>query len=430
MFWKHRYTVLTILFCSWLLCYVDRMVMATAIPFIAKDFDLSPLEMGQVLSAFFLGYALMQIPGGVLADRFGPRAILTSSIVWWSVLTAMTGMVPGLIAILVVRVLFGVGEGLFPAAAAKALSNWFPRREIGRANGVVLASTAIGSTVAPLFVVACIQSWGWRSVFYALFAPGIVIAWAIWIYVRNSPADSKHVSHQELTESDADNGSPTSAKSSLWESLRTSAVLWCALCMFFSNMVAWGLRNWLPTYLLQARGFEPEKMGIFAGLINLAGVVGYVLGGYICDKYFRQKLRILIMVGSFATAVFIYLAASAPTGEWASAHLVIVFLVTNVVGAAICTVPMIVVTKQAVGSAFGIMNTAASIAGVLSPVLIGYLLNSSANDFELVLYWLVGLSIVAIFPAIGIHAPTSHMPDNNCAPRTLSAPLSSSQITK
>src|SRR4051812_20664517 len=127
MIWKHRYTILGILSCAWLLCYVDRMVMATAIPFIAKDLHLSPLVMGGVLSAFFAGYALMQIPGGLLADRFGPRAVLTASIAWWSVLTALTGMVPGLTAMLVIRTLFGVGEGPFPSSAAKALSNWFPR---------------------------------------------------------------------------------------------------------------------------------------------------------------------------------------------------------------------------------------------------------------------------------------------------------------
>src|SRR5688572_25770347 len=111
MAWKHRYTVLSVLVASWLLCYLDRMVMASAIPFIAEDFKLSPLQMGQVMSAFFVGYALMQIPGGLLADRFGPRIVLAVSLVWWSVMTALTGVVGGLAALLVIRVLFGLGEG-------------------------------------------------------------------------------------------------------------------------------------------------------------------------------------------------------------------------------------------------------------------------------------------------------------------------------
>src|SRR5437867_1718123 len=91
MVWQRRYSVLIALFCAYLLCYMDRMVIATAIPFMAKDFHLSPLAMGGVLSAFFVGYSVMQIPGGLLADRFGPNRLMTASIVGWSCFTALTG---------------------------------------------------------------------------------------------------------------------------------------------------------------------------------------------------------------------------------------------------------------------------------------------------------------------------------------------------
>jgi sugar phosphate permease len=302
-------------------------------------------------------------------------------------------MVTGYVAMLATRVLFGLGEGLFPAAAAKALANWFPRRELGRANGLLLSSTALGSTVAPLFVVVLIERWGWRSVFYALFVPGVAVAAVVWVYVRNAPARA------------GDEVVPVphiAARTSFRESLRTPAVLWCTLCMFFSNVVAWGLRNWLPTYLLDARGFAPGKMAVFAAAINLAGVVGYPLGGYICDRYFGQQLRIPIALGSLATGFCIYLAAHAPTGEGAGAYLLVVFLLCNVVGAAICTVPLLAVPKRAVGSAFGLMNTAGSFAGFVSPVLIGYVLNVTHNDFERALYCLVGLSFIAVLPALQI----------------------------
>ena len=110
--WKRRYWVLAVVFCAYLMCYMDRMVMASAIPFIAKDLSLSPIVMGQVLSSFFIGYALMQIPGGVLADVLGPRAVLSASVVWWSAMTALTGAAPGLTALILIRILFGVGEVL------------------------------------------------------------------------------------------------------------------------------------------------------------------------------------------------------------------------------------------------------------------------------------------------------------------------------
>src|SRR5688572_4584344 len=122
MAWKHRYSVLSVLFFTYLLCYLDRMVMATAIPFIAEDFNLSRTAMGGVLSAFFVGYAVMQIPGGLLADRFGSQIILTITIIWWSIMTALTGVVGSLAALLAIRLLFGIGEGPFPPACSKAVA--------------------------------------------------------------------------------------------------------------------------------------------------------------------------------------------------------------------------------------------------------------------------------------------------------------------
>src|SRR5690349_14042236 len=132
MIWKPRYSVLAVLFGAYLLCYMDRMAIATAIPFIAKDFQLSPLAMGGVLSAFFIGYALMQFPGGVLADRFGPNRIMTASIVAWSIFTALTGMASSLSALLAIRLVFGLSEGSYPPSASKAITCWFPQAEVGR----------------------------------------------------------------------------------------------------------------------------------------------------------------------------------------------------------------------------------------------------------------------------------------------------------
>jgi sugar phosphate permease len=375
------------------------MAMASAIPFIAEEFHFSPLVMGEVLSAFFAGYTLMQFPGGLLADRFGPKAVLAASIAGWSILTALTGMARGLTSLLVIQVLSGFVVGPFPSAVSKTLSSWFPERELARVNGLVLASTAIGATVAPLLVASLTTGWGWRSVFYVLFLPGVPLAIVVWRYVPNSPAQSRHLLPQELMEYDGAVLQQSPAKVDIWRPLRTPAVLWCALCMLFVNMVSWGLMNWLPTYLLQARRFSIGKMGLFAALANLAGAFGYPLGGYICDKFFRQKLRIPIMLGMTATGLFVYLAAVATKGEWAVGYFLAVFLCLNAASTGICTLPLVVVPKSAVGGAFGIVNTAGQLAGLLSPVLVGYVLNMSQGNFKVALYGLVGLALIAMFPA-------------------------------
>jgi MFS family permease len=234
---------LAIVLAADLVCYMDRMVMASAIPFIGKDFHLSPLAMGGVLRAFFVGYSVMQVPGGLLADRFGPRAVAAGGITWWSLMTALTGLSTGLTSLLAIRLLFGFGEGPFPPAVSKIFSIWFPKEEIGRANGLQLALTAIGGAMAPLLVVALIRGWGWRYVYFVLFAPGMVVAILVWAFVRNARADSRYVAPQELAEFDPAPPEKIAFRKSLNDALKTPSVLWCAACLFLSNSVAWGLAN-------------------------------------------------------------------------------------------------------------------------------------------------------------------------------------------
>jgi MFS family permease len=394
--------VLAILFGAYLLCYTDRMVMASAIPFIARDLHLSPLRMGEVLSAFFVGYSVMQIPGGVLADRFGSRAVLTGAVAWWSVMTALTGMMPGLTALLAARVLFGLGEGPFPPAASKTLSAWFPVRELGRANGLQYAAVSIGATVAPLFVVALVTRWGWRSVFYSLFIPGICLAALVWAFIQNSPRESRYVSEEERRECRPVPRERRAVRQALLASLQNPSVLWCAVCLFFANMAGWGLLNWLPVYLLEARGFDVERMGIFTALTNLAGAIGYPIAGHLCDRYFSRRLQVPLAWGLVLSALFTYLAANAPSGQWAVAYLTAGSFCASAASTAIFTLPLVLVPPAAVGGAFGIVNTAGQFAGIVSPLLIGYLLSLTGGNFTVTLYCLVGVTAIAVFPATRI----------------------------
>jgi MFS family permease len=397
-----RYTVLGVLAGAYFLCYLDRMAMASAIPFIAQDLHLSTLVMGEVLSAFFVGYALMQIPGGVLADRFGPRLVLTGAIAWWSLMTAMTAVVPGLLALLAIRVLFGMGEGPFPAAAYKALKIWCRAEQLGRASGLQQAATALGATAAPIFVTAMIVHWGWRAMFAVLMLPGLIFVVAVWqalkFPVRSNLSASTKTDH--LKSSAAVIQAPR--KGSFLEAIRTPALRWCAAALFLSNTVSWGLMNWLPTYLLQARGFPIERMGVFAAITNFAGVAGYLLGGIVCDRYFAQSLRVPIIAGLVLSAACTYLATTVSTGEWAVMWLAAEFLLSNICFTAIFTLPLVIVPEYAVGSAFGIVNAAGQIAGIVAPLGIGYLLSITHGNFQTVLYVMVLLTGVAILPAIKI----------------------------
>lgn len=400
MTWQPRYSVLLILFTAYLLCYLDRMAMASAIPFIAREFHLSPSGMGAVLSAFFAGYAFMQIPGGLLADKLGARRLLTAAILAWSVCTAITGAARSLTAMLLIRVLFGLSEGPFPPAASKAIVAWFPQRAVGRANGILLASVTVGAACAPVFVTTVVTHWGWRPVFYSLLPAGLILAILVWAFVKDSPQEALRESRSELREliGQSINARP----SPLGPLLRSRSVIWCATALFLGSLAAWGLVNWLPTYLLQARGFNVEKMGYFATLPALSGAVGYCLGGYISDRYFSQRRHLPIVLGSLLGGAATYLAARAPTGEWAVAYLTVAFLFMYVASAGLLTLPLVLVPKETVGSAFGIVNTAGQVAGFLSPLWVGAVLEANHQDFTRVFYGFVGLFLAAAGAALCI----------------------------
>lgn len=386
---RRRYLVLAILFLAYLLCYMDRMAMASAIPLIAREFQLSPLAMGSVLSAFFIGYAAMQIPGGLLADRFGPNLIMTAAIACWSFFTAATGLAGSLVSMLVIRICFGLSEGPYPPAASKAVAQWFPQNEIGRANGAQLAAANVGAAVAPMLIAPLIIHWGWRAAFYALLIPGLILALLVKLIVKDRPRNTQ--------------GAGASVGSmSIKQALAIPALWWGSLALFFTNIGGWGLMNWLPTYLLQARGFGIGKMGMLASLPYLAGALGYLLGGYLTDKYFRQRRHVPILSGVLFAAALTYLAVIAPTGEWAVAALTPAFLFLFIAAAGLFTLPLVLVPPEAVGGAFGFVNTVGQTAGFLSPLLVGYILNAAHGDFRPVFYFIIGLFIAAACAAIAL----------------------------
>jgi sugar phosphate permease len=393
-----RLSLLAVLFCTYLLCYMDRMAIATAIPFIAQDFHLSPFAMGGVLSAFFIGYAAMQIPGGLLADKFGPRRVMTVSIAAWSVFTALTGAVTSLPILLGIRILFGMAEGPYPPSASKAITLCFPQNEVGRANGIQMASVNIGAAIAPLVVAPITVTVGWRWVFFGLLVPGLVIALIIFRFLGAGVDGLRDVSPSSET---------VGRRIRLKDAVKMPALIWCCITVFFANTASWGLMNWLPTYLLQARGFGVVRTGVFASFPFVAGALGYFLGGYLSDTYFRDRRHIPITMGLLASGGLTYLAAIAPTGEWTIAALAAVFLCLFIALGGIFTLPLVLVPSEAVGGVFGIVNTVGQVAAFLSPLLIGYLLDVTDKNFTWVFYCLVGLFLVSSCSATRIRVRPS-----------------------
>ena len=157
-----------------LLLYIDRVCISSAKDAITDDLALTDIQMGWVLSAFALGYALFQVPGGALGDKYGVRKVMTSIMVLWSVFTAMTGAAWNYVSMLTARFIFGAGEaGAFPNIARAAFS-WVPLQERGTFQGINFSGSRLGAAFALPLVAYLIDVWGWRTIFYFFGAVGIL----------------------------------------------------------------------------------------------------------------------------------------------------------------------------------------------------------------------------------------------------------------
>lgn len=395
---KARHTVLSILFLTWIVSCVDRMAMSVAIPYISKEFHLSPSASGLVMSIFFGGYALTQIPGGILADRFGARRIATVAMLWWSAFTALTGAATGFVQMVVARFVFGLGEGIFPACAFKTIAVWFPKRERATANALMLASNPLGVALSPLAVVGIMSIWGWRAVFFCLFVPGLLIALLFWLFIPDRPSESARVSREELQEIEGSDQAAAAADQGpvgILRVLREPHVPTYFLVLFTFDLAYGGFMTWLPTYLVQARGLSMTQMGVAASLPFFAGTVGSVLGGWASDRFFSNHRRLPIVATELMSALLLYLTFKADTLTAMIVCQTLAGFFLMAFFSVFWALPMNTIPKELMGVAGGLINMAGQIATFISPLILGYLVGAADGNFYHAFLLLIGALVVS-----------------------------------
>ncbi len=403
--WDRRTLVLILIFTGYFLCYLDRMVISTAIPYIGKEFNLSKTLMGAVMSAFFIGYTVCQMPGGVLVDKFGPRKVMTIAIAVWSVFTGITGMVANVTQMIIARVIFGVGEAPYPAASMKSVALWFEPSRRAFATAVLLSSNSLGPAVAPLFAVAVMAAWGWRAVFYALTIPGIIIAVLIAIYVTDQPIRS---GEPDALSPKAPAPKADEVHYSFWQVLQEPAV-WKSTIMFsIFNIAGWGFKSWLPAYLVTARGMAMKSMGIAVSITFAAGIVGYLFGGWLSDGPFRDNRRMPVVIFQFLTGLMLYLMYTVKSMQLLMVYQTLTGFFLTAALAAVWALPVSSVPKKITGRAVGIFNTGGQSAGLLSPIIIGYLVDRTGS-FNAGFNFMIACLAISIALAFSFKTRTSEL---------------------
>jgi MFS transporter, ACS family, glucarate transporter len=363
------------------IAYLDRVNISIAGPSIAEEFHLSNVELGGVFSAFVLGYAFFQAPGGWLSDRLGPRRILMLGVIWWGLFTAAVTLVtPNVAAALTVlitlRLFLGMGEAVVYPATNCVVAAWIPSSERGIANGIIFAGVGFGAGVTPPIITWFLTHYGWRSSFWASAALGLV-AGAIWYAIaRDKPGAHPWVSKEEneFIAADLPPSDPAAKTSAGLRSIVTNRDLQAITFSYFCyGYTAYIFFTWFFIYLNKVRGLNLKQSTYYSMLPFIAMAVGSALGGWISDMVSR---RLGPRAGRCVFAAFAMLLAAAFVGlgtSVESAQLATFFLAGGA-GALYLSQSSFWslsadIGKSAAGSVSGLMNMGGQLGGALTASL-------------------------------------------------------------
>jgi MFS transporter, ACS family, glucarate transporter len=305
--------------------YLDRVNISIAGGAIVDAYHLTDVQLGKVFSSLVLGYALFQTIGGQLADRYGPRRVLTGGVVWWGIFTALTALVPenfagALLAFVAVRFLLGAGEAVIYPAANQFVSRWIPVRERGIANGWIFAGVGAGAGLSPPLITYLMIHFGWRSSFWVCAVLGFVVG-AVWfLTARDAPAEHPKLSPAELAVIESGLTASPQARALArvpWRCVAKSRDVWALTLSYFCyGYVAWIFFSWFYRYLAKVRGLNLKSSAFYSMLPFLAMLVCCLLGGTINDRLTKSRGarvgRCLVAAAAMAIAgIFVALGARA-----------------------------------------------------------------------------------------------------------------------
>ena len=388
---RHRLVAVT--FTLSMLLYIDRIAISAAKGPITSAFGLDDVRFGWVLSAFALGYALGQVPAGMLADRWGARVILAAVVAVWSLFTGLTGLAVGFASLILARFLFGLGEaGAYPTVS-RAFYAWLPAGERGLAQGINNSGARIGAAASLPVIAWIVTTVGWRETFFGLGVIGIgwALAWYRWF--RDSPADHPAMTKEESHLITAARGAvaPTEAKPLPFGALFRSRNMWLVMGQYFAlNFTFFFCLTWLFPYLQRTYNLAALKTGFLAAAPLVGGAIGNWVGGGLGDALYRAGRPVLARRLP-ATVGFSLSAAGMLASLAFHDPVAVVLCLTVAIFGADMAVPVswalcIDIGRANTGAVGGTMNMAGNLGAFVTSLAFPYLilLTGSTTPFFLV----------------------------------------------
>jgi MFS family permease len=407
-----RTKVLVMLCLMYLITYMDRVNISTAAPFIKHDLSLNNTQLGLALAAFSIPYAFFQIFGGILGDKFGPRKVLFTVGLVWALATLCTGFAVGLVSLFGARLALGFGEGASFPTATTAMAKWLPIERRAFGQGITHAFARIGNALAPLAVAGLIALYNWRLAFWVFGVISLFWAFAWLFYYRDRPADHPKMTDDELAELTTDQ--QRDARPPVPWKMLFVRILPVTFVDFCYGWMLWVYLTWIPSFFHESYGLELKKFALFSALVLIGGVVGDTVGGILSDYLLRRTgslkiaRRAVLVVGLLGSFGFIVPTLFIHQLAWTTVCLAVAFFLLELTNPVIWSIPMDIAPNHA-GTAGGLMNTGFGIAGIVSPIIFGYLIDQTGS-----FVWSFSLS-AALLVVGGLAAlwidPTKRLPD-------------------
>ncbi len=387
--------MLAMLFVATTVTFADRATLSMAAPIMGKDLGLDPVKMGYAFSAFGWSYAALQIPGGWMLDRFGSRLVYGVGLFFRSLFSFLQGAVGFFTSSIAFGLLFsfrflmGIGEAPAFPANSRITAMWFPTHERGFASAVFNAAQYFALAFFCPLMGLILTDFGWQRVFYIMGLIGMLLAVAWWKIIR-SPRNHPAVNQAELEYIERGGGlaSMQAGKNAIkWSQagalISNRMMIGVCLGQFCLNTITWFFLTWFPTYLVHAKGLTILKVGFIASIPALAGFGGGLLGGWVSDLMLKRGMTLTV---ARKTPIILGLALSGTiilanyvTAQWAIVAIMSLAFFSKGFGALGWVVISDASPKEVVGLSGGIFNFAGNLASIITPIVIGYILEQTGS---------------------------------------------------
>ena len=406
-----RYMILTILFITTAINYIDRSALSVAAPVMSKDLQLDAVSLGIAFSAFNWAYAFLQIPSGWMLDRFGARVVYGVGLFVWSLFTFFQGWTSGFLMLFVLRFIVGIAEAPSFPGNSRLTAMWFPQNERGRAVSVYNSAQYFGLALFTPILALLLQKYGWQMTFYVAGAAGIVASffWFKHIYEPKKHPKANQAEIDYILEGGGLANAGDKPIKIRWAHakllLTNRQMIGIYIAQFCLNTIVWFFLTWFPTYLVQEKHMSMLKVGFMASLPYAGAFIGGIVGGYISDWLLKRgkslgvARKTPIIIG-FLFSSIIVLANYTSSAALIMLIMSVAFFAKGMAGAT-WTLVGDMSPKEIIGLSGGIFNTSGNLAGIVIPIVVGYIL-STTHSFSAALFFIGAVLIIGALSYIFI----------------------------